>query len=115
MILKLWAKNRKQIITPYLLFKIIQSELAAVIKLQTIYASDLNRIKFGEEQKKKTYRALCKTTAPDIKAVVNIINQQKVLNISQQTVLRVLHRRTLMSRDKTIYHLKASEVPGKCY
>lgn len=96
-----------------MLFKIIHSELVAVIKLQTIYASDLNRIKFGEEQKTKTYRALCKTTAPDIKAAVDIINQQKVLNISQQTVLRVLHRRTLMSRDKTIYHMKATEIPGK--
>lgn len=93
--------------------QIIKTELVAVIKLQSVYASDLNRIKLGEQQKKKTYRALCKTEAPNINEVINIINsQEENLKIAQKTVMRVLHRRTLLTRDKIIHHMKAIEVPG---
>lgn len=90
----------------------IKSELVAVTKLQSIFYSDLSRIKSGEESKPKTYRALCKTAAPDIKAAIDLLNKQSELTVSQLTVMRVLHRRTLMARDKTIYKMSATEVPG---
>jgi len=92
--------------------RIIDSKLVAVIKLKSIYVSDTKRIKLGEETKRKTYRALCKTAAPNIKEALDVINRQENLIINQKTCMRVLHRRTLMPREKTIYKLKASEVPG---
>ncbi|XP_066247646.1 putative tRNA pseudouridine synthase Pus10 [Euwallacea similis] len=93
--------------------QVIKSKMAAVIKLQTVFASNLKIIKCGEASKKKTYRALCKTTAPNIKDAISIINGQNgELKISQVTVMRVLHRRTLMAREKTIYEMKATEILG---
>ncbi|XP_066146067.1 tRNA pseudouridine synthase Pus10 isoform X2 [Euwallacea fornicatus] len=93
--------------------QVIKSKMAAVIKLQPVFASNLKKIKCGEASKKKTYRALCKTTAPNIKDVISIINKQNgELKISQITVMRVLHRRTLMVREKAIYKMKATEILG---
>ncbi|CAG9769191.1 unnamed protein product [Ceutorhynchus assimilis] len=93
--------------------QIIKSELVAVIKLQVVHPSDLVRIKHGEETKRKTYRGLCKTTAPNIKDVISKINAQKELTISQLTVMRVLHRRTLMTRKREIPIISAAEIPGQ--
>lgn len=96
--------------------EIIKTKLAGVIKLQTVYASELNRIKLGEEEKKKTYKALCKTESPNIKEVVETINKQPLnLEITQLTPMRVLHRRTLMPRQKIIHRITAVELPGMAY
>ncbi|KAF7282622.1 hypothetical protein GWI33_002340 [Rhynchophorus ferrugineus] len=93
--------------------EIIKTKLAAVIKLQAVYASELNHIKLGEEEKKKTYRALCKTESPNIKEAIESINKQPLnLEITQLTPMRVLHRRTLLARKKTIHSIKAMELPG---
>ncbi|KAL1491413.1 hypothetical protein ABEB36_012014 [Hypothenemus hampei] len=93
---------------------VIQSELVAITNLQTVPESELRRIKHGEEQKRKTYKAICKTTCPNVKEAISVINKhgESQLNVTQLTVMRVLHRRTLLPRNKIIYHMTAEEIPG---
>lgn len=94
---------------------ILKTELAAVVKLKIVYASDLNKIKTGEESKKKTYKALCKTDAPDIKQAIEKINALEALEITQATPMRVLHRRSLLPRTKTIHKMEAKETEGNLF
>ena len=67
-------------------------------------------LKEGENQKQKTYRALCclsrELTDDDIK----LLSETKDLVIQQKTPIRVLHRRTLSVRPKHIYKLWAERV-----
>lgn len=80
-----------------------------------ILRNDLHHIKSGEEEKRKIYRALC--TLRENIATINILEKlnsiDKPFDIQQWTPLRVLHRRTLMKRARTIYRVKAFAVRGK--
>nr|XP_023015556.1 putative tRNA pseudouridine synthase Pus10 [Leptinotarsa decemlineata] len=93
---------------------ILKSEVAAVLKLQTVSRLAVKKVKDGEEFKKKHYSVLCKTTVPDMECAIKTINKfgQEVLEIDQKTPLRVLHRRTLATRKKLIYSMTAASVPG---
>lgn len=94
--------------------EILKSNLCAVLRLQPVPENTLRLIKEGEELKKKHYKALCYTEHPDIKQVIEIINNytDHILELSQQTPIRVLHRRTISSRPKLIYSMNATLVPG---
>jgi tRNA pseudouridine synthase 10 len=75
---------------------------------------DLHHIKSGEEEKRKIYRALVtlgnKTATEDI---ITRLNINEPFDIQQWTPLRVLHRRTLIKRPRTIHSVKAFAVKGK--
>lgn len=74
---------------------------------------DLRHIKSGEEDKKKIYRALC-TIADDVTVeLLEKLNIEQAFEIQQWTPLRVLHRRTLMQRPRTIFSVKAFAVKGE--
>lgn len=92
-----------------------KTNLCAVIKLKSVSPSELLKIKKGEEHKNKQYRALCHTTHPNLVDLLNILNEYngRVLEISQQTPIRVIHRRVIDTRKKLIYSMKATLVPGK--
>lgn len=96
---------------------ILSTKLCAVLKLQIVSGNDLRQIKDGEQHKKKHYRALCHTTHPDVNHVINVINGYKdqVLEIAQLTPIRVLHRRTISTRPRSIYSMMASAVTGKSF
>lgn len=70
---------------------------------------DLKYIKFGEENKRKIYRALCCTTDDTVNPeLIERLNQCAVpFVIEQKTPLRVLHRRPLLKRPRTIYRVSA--------
>jgi tRNA pseudouridine synthase 10 len=74
---------------------------------------DLHHIKSGEEDKKKIYRALCTISNDVTLEVLEKLNIEKPFEILQWTPLRVLHRRTLMQRPRTIHSVKAFAVKGK--
>lgn len=77
---------------------------------------DLHHIKTGEENKKKIYRALC--VIRDEKVSVEILEKLQInepFEIQQLTPYRVLHRRTLLKRARTIFSVKAFAVKGKKY
>ncbi|XP_050304573.1 putative tRNA pseudouridine synthase Pus10 [Anthonomus grandis grandis] len=92
--------------------QVIATEMVAVTKLQLVNESELKRIKHGEALKKKKYKALCKTWAPNIEDVITKINNYgEEFAIQQLTVMRVLHRRTILSREKIIHKMSAVKVP----
>lgn len=72
-----------------------------------------NKLKEGEESKTKTYCALC--VLPDSEVtpeILNSLNSTPVpLVLQQKTPIRVLHRRALMTRERSIYSIKA--IAGK--
>ena len=70
--------------------------------------TSFDKIKEGEEDKKKHYRAKCWSDEPVTQSFLDSITDKLEfpLSIDQKTPLRVLHRRTNMNRDKVIYDLK---------
>jgi tRNA pseudouridine synthase 10 len=86
-----------------------------VIRCQFFYYRDeLHHIKSGEEEKRKFYRALC--TVRDGAVTPDLLRRLEInepFEIQQLTPFRVLHRRTLMKRPRTIYKVKAFAVKGK--
>lgn len=79
----------------------------------TSIREDLHHIKSGEEDKKKTYRALCTINSDVTVELLESLNIEKAFEIQQWTPLRVLHRRTLLNRPRTIHSVKAFAVKGK--
>lgn len=92
---------------------ILKSNAVVVKKLQQVTLEDTKKIKFGEEDKRKHYRALCKTLAPNVQEVVGIINLLSgPIKINQATPIRVLHRRSQKVRKRDICEIKAAVVEG---
>lgn len=76
---------------------------------------DVHHIKSGEEDKRKIYRALCTIEGEVTVELLKKLRIEEEFVIQQWTPLRVLHRRTLMKRPRTIYGVKAHAVKGeKC-
>lgn len=71
--------------------------------LQMVKREDLVHIKQGEEHKKKIYRALCKVDGDITLDILNKLDSPEGFLIHQCTPLRVLHRRTLLSRPRRIF------------
>lgn len=86
-----------------------ESKLVSIKDLQIVSREDTKHIKFGEEHKKKVYRALCCTAESVVsQEVIDKINAiDKEFVIEQPTPIRVLHRRPLLKRPRTIYSVKA--------
>ncbi|XP_053684571.1 putative tRNA pseudouridine synthase Pus10 isoform X2 [Sabethes cyaneus] len=88
--------------------KAIDETLQISVKdLQLVEREELVHIKQGEEDKKKFYRALCVLKKPVTNEVVDALNINEPFVIEQWTPLRVLHRRPLLSRSRTVYSVKA--------
>jgi tRNA pseudouridine synthase 10 len=72
-------------------------------------------LKDGEESKTKTYYALCVTPGKTVTAEqINVLNTQKLpIVLQQKTPIRVLHRRTLACRSRSILEMEASLVENQ--
>ena len=71
-------------------------------------------LKDGEDQKKKTYTALCYTpgmtyVSADVQKKLSGI---KDLELDQKTPIRVLHRRPNAVRKRTVYEMSTEPIPG---
>lgn len=77
------------------------------------HRDELHHIKSGEEDKKKIYRALCTIESDVTVEILRKLNIEKEFVIQQWTPLRVLHRRTLMRRPRSIFSVKAHAVKGE--
>lgn len=84
-----------------------KSKLVSVKDLQLVEREELTHIKHGEESKRKFYRALCVLEAPVTVDVLKALNIDEPFVIDQWTPLRVLHRRPLLSRPRTVHSVKA--------
>lgn len=74
---------------------------------------DVHHIKSGEEDKKKIYRALCTIDGDVTLELLEKLTIEKEFVIQQWTPLRVLHRRTLMRRPRTIFTVQPHTVKGQ--
>ncbi|XP_017003982.2 putative tRNA pseudouridine synthase Pus10 [Drosophila takahashii] len=83
------------------------SEKVSILNLQVVAREELTHIKTGEELKKKFYRALCALKEPVSVEILEKLQILKSFDIQQKTPIRVLHRRPLHTRPRTIYSVKA--------
>ncbi|KAK6620519.1 hypothetical protein RUM43_010810 [Polyplax serrata] len=89
------------------------SEDVFVRDLQVVQKEDLIHIKTGEESKTKTYTCFClikvkhESEKEELKTKLLELGNIKDLVIQQKTPIRVLHRRPLAIRPRTIYWMEA--------
>ncbi|TRY78941.1 hypothetical protein TCAL_05003 [Tigriopus californicus] len=91
------------------------SKIVQVHDLQLVKKAETNRLKEGEDQKTKTYNALCRLcpgknstnlmSMTDIKAKLELI---KNLELKQRTPIRVLHRRPNAVRKRSVYFMEVT-------
>lgn len=82
------------------------TDSVAVNQLRRVSKNSSSLLKQGEEEKKKTYSALVWTKVEVTADRLSVLDQRKDLVIQQRTPIRVLHRRTLAVREKTIYSMQ---------
>ena len=76
-------------------------------KIYTPRRKETVHLKEGEDQKTKTYTALCVTPSPyDAAAVKAKLDSMKDVPLEQRTPLRVLHRRPNAVRKRTVYFME---------
>lgn len=90
--------------------KINKSDKIKVRDLQIVSREAVAHMKEGEEEKTKCYSALIWTEKPVGKEDLEFLDDIKELKIIQKTPLRVLHRRPLASRSRTIHTMKTEYV-----
>uniref|UniRef100_A0A8C6SL11 tRNA pseudouridine synthase Pus10 n=1 Tax=Neogobius melanostomus TaxID=47308 RepID=A0A8C6SL11_9GOBI len=83
------------------------SDKIHVRDLQIVSRDAMGRMKEGEEEKTKTYRALVWTQKPIQKEDICFLNDIKELTLDQKTPLRVLHRRALAVRPRVIHSMSS--------
>ena len=81
--------------------------------LQVVEKSSVKTLKEGEDQKVKTYTALCVCPGGlgDFAALRDRIDSLQEVEVTQKTPIRVLHRRSNMARKRTIYSMTAAICP----
>ncbi|EDW75537.2 uncharacterized protein Dwil_GK23763 [Drosophila willistoni] len=84
-----------------------KSNKVSIRDLQVVPRDQITYIKTGEEQKKKHYRALCALKEPVTLEILEKLQISEPFDIQQKTPIRVLHRRPLHTRPRTIYSLRA--------
>ncbi|KAG8231956.1 hypothetical protein J437_LFUL008876 [Ladona fulva] len=85
----------------------------AVRDLQIVSKDELSELKDGEEGKGKRYAALCVAlTHPAPGALESLPEKAKDLVLHQKTPIRVLHRRPLAERLRTIFDASAEALPS---
>jgi len=89
-----------------------ESGKVSILHLQVVARDELTHIKTGEEQKKKFYRALCALKEPVSVEILEKLQISVGFDIQQKTPIRVLHRRPLHTRPRTIYSVKAKVQRG---
>nr|XP_016945103.1 putative tRNA pseudouridine synthase Pus10 [Drosophila suzukii] len=89
-----------------------ESGKVSILHLQVVARDELTHIKTGEEQKKKFYRALCALKEPVSVEILEKLQISVCFDIQQKTPIRVLHRRPLHTRPRTIYSVKAKVQRG---
>ncbi|CAF1064698.1 unnamed protein product [Adineta steineri] len=80
--------------------------------LQQVTKEESNQIKEGEEEKTKCYEALCytETQIDQTELDQRLASVPNPIVIEQKTPIRVLHRRTVMTRQRSITELSATVI-----
>jgi len=85
------------------------THLISVRDMQIVQKHDLAKLRDGEETKNKFYVALCKTPGREVtQETLDVLNKTPMpLVLEQITPLRVLHRRSLIARKRSILEMNA--------
>ncbi|XP_061481768.1 tRNA pseudouridine synthase Pus10 isoform X2 [Rhineura floridana] len=86
------------------------SDKVQVRDLQLVTREAIGHMKEGEEGKTKTYSALIWTEKVIRNEDVALLDNMKELNLDQKTPLRVLHRRPLAVRVRTIHTMQSEYI-----
>ena len=78
----------------------------SVRELKMVDKKTSSVLKTGEEEKEKLYSSLIWTSQPVTPQDLSFLNEVSNLTISQKTPVRVLHRRSLATRQRLVYSLK---------
>ncbi|KFB45097.1 AGAP012003-PA-like protein [Anopheles sinensis] len=87
--------------------KVNSSQTVVIRDLQLVKREELVHIRGGEADKRKFYRALCVTEKPVTPETITQLCIDEPLVVQQVTPLRVLHRRPLLARPRTVYKVRA--------
>ncbi|KAI6172120.1 DNA topoisomerase [Aphelenchoides besseyi] len=94
----------------YLREEINKDPDVSVGELVRVTAQRVEDLKIGQEEKKKTYSALCYTTVPLTDEMIERLNSMSLITITQPTVVRVLKRRPLHDRPRDILNMNAKRI-----
>ncbi|KAK3867842.1 hypothetical protein Pcinc_026730 [Petrolisthes cinctipes] len=83
------------------------THLVKLRHLQIVDKKDVKYLKEGEEEKTKTYCALCLSTQGYNTAALDKLNELSEVSVEQKTPLRVLHRRPLATRTRIVHTITA--------
>lgn len=86
------------------------TKLIRVRDMQIVEKKDLKNLKEGEEEKTKAYCALCIASKGYDCSALEALSTMPQVVIQQKTPLRVLHRRPLATRPRTILSIRAQPV-----
>ncbi|XP_078494575.1 tRNA pseudouridine synthase Pus10-like [Ciona intestinalis] len=89
------------------------TDLVRVRDLQIVEKSDCKTLKQGEEEKTKSYSALCcflDTPSQETIEKLELLRQKNGVIVHQNTPIRVLHRRPLASRPRCIHTMVADKL-----
>ena len=75
-----------------------------------VFRESVACMKAGEEEKTKHYLALCRSESPLTEENLSQLNTTEPFILKQTTPIRVLHRRNLSVRDRTVYTMSAEHV-----
>jgi len=82
-----------------------------VVDLQAVDKDASKILLEGEKSKKKHYRCLIRIDPPlRSPSELELINQLEPFVIFQKTPIRVMHRRSLLTRERTIYSTKCTAI-----
>ncbi|XP_059161155.1 tRNA pseudouridine synthase Pus10-like [Physella acuta] len=78
--------------------------------LQIVTREDTNILKEGETDKTKSYSAVCWCQREITEEDIQMLSKLQDLKLQQKTPLRVLHRRTAATRERTIHSMKITQL-----
>nr|CAB3265317.1 putative tRNA pseudouridine synthase Pus10 [Phallusia mammillata] len=87
-----------------------QNNDVSVHSLKVVSKSDCKKLKEGEEEKTKSYSAVCcfiYPPSPDSISKLEDLSKITNLELKQKTPIRVLHRRPLATRSRYVHAIKA--------
>lgn len=86
------------------------TDIVAIRDLQSITKDDTKYLKEGEEEKTKSYSALCFIRNGYSESQLETLNKQGEIVLQQKTPLRVVHRRPLAIRPRTVFEMYAQPI-----
>ena len=88
----------------------LSTDLISVRQLTVVSKKAQCLLKEGEEKKKKHYRALVWSSQPVSQSAVVSLSSTHDLKIAQKTPIRVLHRRSVATRERMVYTMQGEPV-----